>query len=151
MKAKILTGVNSLIGLILGLFGIGCVSCKYGVPEPVPMAEYGCPYATFEAKGKVTDENAQAVENIRVRIRNKYGDELPYIYTDENGEYNTGTLEGVFPPDSVDIIVTDTADIYAPDSVRIKVEYDKSEVSKDDHWNAGAGSVYQDFQLKKND
>ena len=150
MKAKILTRVNALIGLILGLFGFGCVGCavKYGIPEP-PAAEYGCPYATFEAQGKVTDEKAQPVENIRVRIRNRYGAELPELYTDGNGEYNTGKLEGVFPPDSVDIIVTDTADVYASDSARVKVEYDRSGVPESNHWNEGFGSVYQDFQLQK--
>ena len=150
MKAKILTRVNALIGLILGLFGFSCVSCvEYGVP--VPIAEYGCPYATFEAQGKVTDEKAQPVENICVRIRNRYGDELPELYTDANGEYKTGKLEGVIPPDSVDIIVTDTADVYASDTARVKVEYDRSGVPESNHWNEGFGSVYQDFQLTKKD
>ena len=148
MKAKLLTRVNALIGLILGLFGFSCVSCvEYGVP--VPVAEYGCPYATFEAKGKVTDENAQPVQNIRVQIKKNEQSAFPDIYTDENGEYNTFTYNGIFPLDSVDIIVSDTADIYAPDSVRVKVDYDRSQVAPSDHWNAGSGSVYQDFQLKK--
>ena len=148
MKAKFLTRVNALISLILGLFGFGCVSCvEYGVP--VPLAEYGSPYATFEAQGKVTDENARPVEKIRVRIKNRLGTEYPEIYTNENGEYNTGMLEGVYPPDSVDIVVTDITGNYASDSVRVKVNYDRSNVSKSDHWNEGVGSVYQDFRLTR--
>lgn len=148
MKAKLLTRVNALIGLILGLFGFSCVSCvEYGVPV-VPVAEYGCPYATFEAKGKISDENAKPVQNIRVQIKSRYESAFPEVYTDENGEYNTFTYN-VLPIDSVDIIVSDTADIYASDSVRVKVDYDRSQVAPSDHWNAGSGSVYQDFQLKK--
>ena len=151
MKAKILTRVNAMIAFFLTALGFG--SCgwmqKYGIPDPDIVAEYGCPYATFEAQGKVTDEKAQPVENIRVRIRNRYGAELPELYTDANGEYKTGKLEGVFPPDSVDIIVADTAGIYAPDTARVKVEYDRSGVPESNHWNEGFGTVYQDFQLQK--
>ena len=142
-----------MIAFFLTALGFG--SCgwmqKYGIPDPDIVAEYGCPYATFEARGKVTGENAKPVENIRVRIRNRYGAELPELYTDGNGEYNTGKLEGVIPPDSVDIIVTDTADVYASDTVRVKVEYDRSGVPESNHWNEGFGSVYQDFQLTKRD
>lgn len=147
MKAKFLTHVNALIGLILALFGFGCVSCvEYGVP---PLVKYGSPYNTLEATGKVTDENAKPIENIRVRIKTKKGGELHEIYTNADGEYATGMLFGSPYLDSVNIVVSDTADVYAPDSVRVKVTYDKSTVAKDDYWNQGAASIYQDFQLKK--
>ena len=69
-------------------------------------------------------------------------------YTNEDGEYYV-SLEDNWPIDSVDIIVTDTADVYEGDSVRVKVDYDRSGVSKDDNWNNGKGIVRQDFQLKK--
>lgn len=147
MKAKFLTRVNALIGLILALFGFGCASCvKYGAP---PLVKYGSPYSTLEATGKVTDENAKPIENIRVRIKTKSGSELHEIYTDADGEYATGTLGGSLYLDSIYIVASDTADVYAPDSVRVKVTYDKSGVDKDDSWNQGAASIYQDFQLKK--
>ena len=69
-------------------------------------------------------------------------------YTNEDGEYYV-SLEDNWPIDSVDIIVTDTADVYEGDSVRVKVDYDRSGVSKDDNWNNGKGIVRHDFQLKK--
>lgn len=147
MKAKFLTRFNALIGLILALFGFGCVSCvEYGVP---PLVKYGSPYNTLEATGKVTDENAKPLENIRVRIKTKSGAEMHEIYTNADGEYATGMLGSSPYLDSIYIVASDTADIYAPDSVRVKLTYDRSGVAKDDYWNEGAASIYQDFQLKK--
>lgn len=149
MKISLLTGINALIALLLTLLGFG--SCerrvKYGSPEPI--SEYGCPYASFEAAGKVTDKDAQPVENIRVRVKNVREDAyLPDQYSDENGEYKVA-VDYLFPPDSVDVVVTDTAGVYEGDSVRVKVEYDRSEVDKYDKWNDGKGIVHHDFQLKK--
>ena len=151
MKAKILTRFNAMIAFFLTALGFG--SCgwmqKYGIPDP--LVEYGCPYATFEATGSVTDENAQPVANIHVRVQNKRGNDFYRdTYTGENGEYAVYMGRGeFFPPDSVDVIVTDTADVYAPDSARVEVSYDRSEVSPTDHWNKGKGAIHQDFRLHK--
>ena len=54
-----------------------------------------------------------------------------------------------FPVDSVDLVVRDEAGIYASDSVRVKVDYDRSNVSPGDSWNRGNGFVEQDFTLQK--
>ncbi len=133
MKKSLLTGTNAVITFLMALLGFGTTGCfmKYGAP-----VEYGVPYASFEAAGKVTDEETQPVENIRVTMKTKR----------ENGYVS---LEDNWPIDSVDIIVTDTADVYEGDSVRVKVDYDRSGVSKGDNWNNGKGIVRQDFQLKK--
>ena len=146
MKKSLLTGTNAVITFLMALLGFGTTGCfmKYGAP-----VEYGVPHATFEAAGKVTDEAAQPVENIRVTMKTKRENEyLSDQYTNEDGEYYV-SLEDNWPIDSVDIIVTDTADVYEGDSVRVKVDYDRSGVSKGDNWNNGKGIVRQDFQLKK--
>lgn len=140
MKKSLLTGINALIAILLAFLGFG--SCERAL-------EYGCPYASFEAAGKVTDKDAQPVENIRVRAKDIRGDKyFPEQYTDEAGEYVVAS-DYNFPLDSVDVIVTDTAGVYEGDSVRVKVEYDRSKVAKGDHWNNGKGIVRHDFQLKK--
>ncbi len=140
-----------MITFLMALLGFGTTGCfkKYGVPDEPMLEKYGVPHATFEAAGKVTDEAAQPVENIRVTMKTKR--ENGYLsdqYTNEDGEYYV-SLEDNWPIDSVDIIVTDTADVYEGDSVRVKVDYDRSGVSKDDNWNNGKGIVRHDFQLKK--
>ena len=149
MKAKMLSGINAFITFVIGLLGFGLTGCfpsKYGSPDI--RVEYGCPYATLEVKGKVADEASQPIENIRVVTHSRYMDDGVETYTDENGNYQFDQTH-VFPVDSVDIIATDTAGVYAPDSVRVGVSYDRTGVAEDDHWNSGEGSAYHDFQLKK--
>ena len=150
MKKTLLTGTNAVITFLMALLGFGTTGCigLYGIVVPGPE-EYGTPYASFDAAGKVTDEETQPVENIHVKIKSKRpGRFLLDQYTNEDGEYYFSFLVDV-PDDSVDIVVTDTADIYQGDSVRVKVDYDRSGVAKDDNWNNGKGIVRQDFQLKK--
>ena len=150
MKKSLLTGTNAVITFLMALLGFGTSGCigLYGIVVPGPK-EYGTPYASFDAAGKVTDEDAQPLENIRVKIKSKWQNMHFYDqYTNEEGEYKI-TDGYYFPADSVDIIVADTADIYQGDSVRVKVDYDRSGVSKDDNWNEGTGIVRHDFQLKK--
>lgn len=144
MKRKILTGINALIALLLGILGLnGCFRC-----------EYGTPHATFEAAGTVTDEDNKPLENIRVTLKDRYRPNLDYrrtmpdVYTADDGTYTVGPYD-FFPVDSLDIIVTDTTGVYASDSVSVKVDYDRSNVEWGDNWNDGDGYVHQDFQLKK--
>ena len=156
MKAKVLTRINALLALLLSVLGFnGCFfRVKYGVdPNPGPIAEYGCPHAQFEVTGVVTDEHNAPLENVEIIVKemgNTYTprEYLQKVYTDEQGTY-LYTSDYLFPMDSMDIIATDTAGIYQEDSVRVKVDYDRSGVAPEDHWNAGVGIVYQDFQLKK--
>lgn len=141
MKAKVLTRVNAFLAFLLS--ALGFTACRDH------MLKYGCPNATFEAVGTVTDEASFPIKGIRVQVKDKRGNScFPETYTDENGKYRVGEYE-VFPMDSVDIIVTDTAGNYASDSVRVKVEYDKSNVPKDDDWNEGAGFATADFVLSR--
>ncbi len=146
MKTKVLTKIDSLIILILGLLGFS--SCES------PMAGYGTPYATLEATGVITDQENQPLKNIRVTIKEQANHIrpanalLPEQYTDDEGRYR-GITDNFLPRDSVDIIVTDTAGVYEADSARVKVDYDRNHVAQNDDWNQGDGYVQQDFQLKR--
>lgn len=149
MKAKLLTRINALIATLVSLLGF--TSCanflvKYGAPM-----EYGCPYARWDVNGKISDEENNPIENAQVILSSpKAGQIRDTLYSDEEGLYR-GSYPGVFPysKDSIDIVVRDTAGVYASDSVRVAVEYDKSEVADGDSWNGGTAYIQQDFQLKK--
>ena len=143
MKKVLLTRINAILAFLLTVLGFG--SCNRNEPAE-PRVAYGVPYATFEAAGKITNEQAQPVENINVRVMYPWNWSFLEQYTDAEGEYLVST-DAYRPTDSVDIVVTDTAGIYQGDSVRVKVKYDRSGV--EDYWNEGKGLVYHDFQLKK--
>lgn len=150
MKAKLLTRINALIATLVSLLGFtscGNLFLKYGAP----VVEYGTPFARWDVNGKVSDEENNPIEHAQVIVRSpKPGQIRDTLYSDEEGLYR-GSYEGVFPysNDSIDIVVRDTAGVYASDSVRIAVKYDKSEVADGDSWNGGTAYIQQDFQLKK--
>ena len=75
MKKSLLTGTNAVITFLMALLGFGTSGCigLYGIPEIPGPAEYGTPYATFEAAGKVTDEAAQPVEKYSRKDEDKMG------------------------------------------------------------------------------
>jgi len=146
MKAKFLKSINAFLeAAIIGLVGTSFSSCtKYGIVE----VEYGAPYATLEVSGAITDEEAKPVANIRVTVRNEDHQILPEAYSEEDGLYST-QANGAFPIPHIEIIAEDTSGVYAPDTAHVDVQYDRSDVSKGDHWNEGKASIQQDFQLKK--
>ena len=143
MKTKILTGINALIAALFGVLGMSCRQL---------VAEYGCPYATLDVSGTITDSEAQPVENIQVSVKlnaNPQAGKVPVAVSAEDGLYE-GELEGVFPVQTAMLYADDTTGVYASDSAEVKLTYDKSQVSPSDRWNSGTATVKQDFQLKKN-
>ena len=142
MIAKVLTRVNALIGIVLGLFGLTCVSC----------VEYGCPHADFEASGMISDQESQPIENIRVQL--KLGrNRVPFsraFYSGGNGQYQL-VVDDIIVTDSVYIVATDTTGVYASDSVCVPVVYSTKGIKKKDRWYEGKATITQDFQLKKQD
>lgn len=144
MKKNILAGINALIAILMGMLGVSCHIGYY---------EYGTPYATFEMSGTVTDEQEQPLENIQVAVRSRWDREngsLGYIVcsTNPDGQYEWREGRGAYM-DSIEIIVRDTAGVYESDSVNVGLEFDRSGVSKQDHWNLGKAEVQQDFVLGK--
>lgn len=82
-----LTGTNKLLAGLLTLLGFSVTSCE-------PTDEYGSPYATYEIKGKVVNEEGTAIPDIQVVISapNVYGEEDMFAYrdtlsTDKQGQF----------------------------------------------------------------
>ncbi len=147
MKAKILTRMNMILASLMALLGFSC--SEY--PDP----EYGSPHAELHVNGVVTDENDSPLENIKIDVKLDYkGNIYNYtwrdIYTDENGKWNywTGIDDGEMrvAPDSVLIVANDTANVYAPDSVKYPVVIDKTKGSE---WVTGVATAEVDLKLKK--
>ena len=146
MKTKVLNKINAVIAFLLSVLGFS--SCdftkKYGVPNEI-RSMYGTPYAEIEATGKVFNEQNEPVSSARVTLKDSYSIDS---YTDKDGIY-TIRVTNELPKDSISIVVNDTNGVYESDSVRIKVDYDRSDAKEHNDFYEGKASIYQDFQLKK--
>ena len=141
MKARILTRFNALLTFLLGLFGFGMTAC---------LVKYGVPHAELDVSGTITNQKEERLEEICVTIKQEGNQVLPRTYTNEMGRYKEqGNIH--MPQSTIDIIVEDPSGVYAPDSIRLAVTYDKSKVDRRDDWNRGKATIEQNFQLKKND
>ena len=100
----------------------------------------------FEAIGDITNEENEPIESIEVAAKYR-GYPLVTGYSNEDGAYRIH--EDYFPDlfDSIDLVARDTSGIYESDSVRVKVEIDRS--TSHDKWFEGTFAVQHDFQLKK--
>lgn len=83
----------------LGLMGISCAASCDEINNQ--MAEYGCPYAQFEIKGKVTDPEGNPIKGIEVSS-DFIGEST---YTKEDGTYLY--KGGFFPGDTMPLSMKD--------------------------------------------
>ena len=65
-----LTFTNKILAGLLSLLGFSLAAC-----DKIGADEYGCPYADYEIKGKVVDENGKAINGIQVIIPDPFGNE----------------------------------------------------------------------------
>lgn len=79
---------NKLIWMLLALLGFSA-----GCEEETE--EYGCPYATYSVKGKVTDEAENPIPGIRVTL-DRYHDQL----TDSDGRFAFVNLQATLSSDA---------------------------------------------------
>lgn len=91
--------MKKIISLLLGILGFTVTSCyhtKYGVPE-----------ASFHLQGKITDENANPIGNIRIRIDNNTGSS-DTVYSSQTGYFENQYT--VFEPDNTFTIHAEDTD-----------------------------------------
>ncbi len=98
MRKNQLKRYNRLIAFLMSLLGVGGGFTITGC-EKVSPCEYGTPHATYKLNGKVTNENNEGINNIRVTM---YYDTA---FTDESGNYN---LESINYPPGQEVILTFT-------------------------------------------
>ncbi|MCM1034745.1 MAG: radical SAM-associated putative lipoprotein [Paludibacter sp.] len=147
MKRKVIISINSLLTSLLTFLGFGCTlfGNMYGTPPVECM--YGVPSADISVSGHVSDKQGQPLQDIEVSVYGMRNDEYPLtdgIYTDKEGNYNARI--SAFPIDSIMLIAKDTAEQYAPDTLKTELDYDMSNA---DNWYVGEADVHADFILEK--
>ena len=80
---------------LLCLIGFGSsVACSPGMVAD----EYGSPCASYEVKGKVTDQQGEPIQGIQVRCGAMYDEP---VYTDSDGSYQLSG--GGFPREKIEV------------------------------------------------
>lgn len=140
LKLKVLAQINVLLSAVLSLFG--CAEIHEDM--------YGVPYVTYQYSGEVTNEQKQPLEDIQVTIKApKYGNaRMNYepVVTGKDGRFDGSMRYDNSQVDTLNVVFTDTTQVYQADSTQVVVKWQKSE--KD--WCMGECEFEVHMQLKKN-
>lgn len=151
MRKKFYAMLNMLLAPVLAMLGFnGCDNAFNGV------CLYGVPYAKYDVKGTVLNEEGEQLEGMKVTPKEIYTFEnfegcevLKATSTDSKGQYQTsGSWSGYSPGSVLRIVVEDPQHVYATDSVDITLK--RTNKGKDD-WCEGTDVGTADFRLKRND
>ncbi|MBD5228024.1 MAG: hypothetical protein HDS67_08355 [Bacteroidales bacterium] len=148
------SNIAQLCGIIITLLGFsGCDKDNGGDEPALGPCMYGTPYATFEMKGMVTDENDQPVADAVVRVSDSEDtiteENSDWVFfakgvTDQNGYYCITGRE--FGPKAIRIECLPDDPNLEPQTLIIDVQYDNPNDNNDDHW--GHADLTVDFKLK---
>jgi len=140
IKFSVLARINMFLGAMLALFGC----------EEHFVALYGSPYTMYKYAGSVTNEQKEPLKDVQVTIKApKYNnDRMNYtpIFTDEDGRFSGELRDGYDFVDTLNVVFTDTTQVYQADSTQVVVKWQKSEEA----WCDGECEFEVNMQLKKN-
>jgi putative lipoprotein (rSAM/lipoprotein system) len=141
MKTKLFrTKCNNLLQRFIRLFSLSSIAF-------VVTACYGSPYAEYDVRGQVTNEDYEPLEDMQVVVKsyNKY-EWADTVYTNQAGEFHTEYGMTSFGGDCLQVIVNDPKGEYLSDTVH--VANNSMDKEKDSSWTAEY-SVEVNIQLKK--
>ena len=117
---------NGVITAILGLMGItftGCFAVKYGPAMP------DC---SLSLDGEVTDEQNEPLKSMQVIIKTPRLGTIDSLYTNAGGKFNTAYALPESENDTLQILVNDTSNVYASDTVQ--VPFSDMELESESEW-----------------
>lgn len=145
MKAKLLTRVNALITLLMGVLGFSSCESHF-------MGMYGVPSGNLTFEGKVVNEEQEALPDVQIVRRGGWKDDIPQMYWEEYADTLYTNSEGeyyreypdIFPLQYQKITATDPSGIYESTDTIVTVEYKGGQ-----GWYEGKAALKVDFVLKK--
>ena len=132
---------NWLLATAAGLLGMN-VSC-----ERFFMAEYGCPEADYEVKGRVTTQGNVPIEGIEVSLNEYHADT-----TDADGRYYLSYGNFPYERDTANVTFSDIdgeANGHYADTT-VQVVFNRSDLhGGDGHWYEGRATKEMDVKLRE--
>lgn len=155
IRKRLYAKLNVLLGSVLTMLGFnGCGENPFN-----SVCLYGTPYANFDVKGAVLNEDGDKLEGMKVTTKEVYQEQNTVVWanvlqqssTDARGRYQH---QGRWYPHGVDdsqvlrVVVEDPKGAYAADSVDVELTHTKE--GKGD-WCDGTDVSTADFRLKRID
>lgn len=148
---------NKIIVWLLALLGFGaatagCGNLMYGSPTP---DEYGTPHASFEVKGKVTDQAGEPVRGIKISVNWDnpaiVSEDHLSATTDSKGEYVlqdsfAWPATGKLAVTATDVDGAENGGDFATKTVNVEVK-ESDYTGGSGSWNHGAMRKTADFEL----
>lgn len=145
---------NWLLTGFLTLLGFAC--SDENREDGGTVEEYGTPYATYEIKGKVINENESPIPNIEIQSESRmgYSDTSIYKPITPDSEKNVKTNQdgnftaqyGAFPTDTIRIIAIDGSSNNSFLNDTIKIGLKNEDYTGGNKWYKGA--VKKDITIK---
>ena len=139
MKIKYLKLKNWLLVSMATLLGLN-TACDLSTTE-----EYGCPYADFHVKGKVTDPNGVPIPGIQVSM------DYDFDTTDAEGQYavQSGRIPGNETVFDVVFSDVDGAENGLFKNDTVPVTFQQSELTGGDGWYEGSATQTLNVTLQR--
>lgn len=153
IKKKFYGLLNTVLASVLTMLGLsGCDAFN-------EVDLYGSPYAKYDVKGTIINEEGEQLEGMKVTpkeihtydgLEGYYAYELESTSTDSKGQYHaSGTWTGHYPYSiNLRIVIEDPQHVYATDSVDVTLT--RTNKNKGE-WCVGTDEGTADLRLKRND
>lgn len=131
---------NGVITAILGLMGItftGCFAVKYG---PVMLEN------TLDIDGEVINEQNEPLKSVQVIMRTHRLGTIDSLHTNDAGKFNATYALLESGNDTLQIVINDTSNVYAPETLQIP--FTDMELESESEWSK-CYDLDIDIQLKK--
>lgn len=152
MTLKLKKVLNRIAAFMLVVLGFS--SCGNDGDDPIPD-EYGTPFATYQLKGKITDQDGKPLNGIQVQLCLSGVKDNPIspLNTDEDGNYVYKPLLYYSSYGDIKIKITDVdgqanGGEFNTDSV-MPTEMQLKQTKEGDGWDAGTYDVIADKKLTK--
>ena len=128
---KLRAWMNALITTVLGVLGV--TSC-IAPPMYGPAVMYGpaMPDCSLSLDGEVTDEQNEPLKSMQVIIKTPRLGTIDSLYTNAGGKFNTAYALPESENDTLQILVNDTSNVYASDTVQ--VPFSDMELESESEW-----------------
>lgn len=127
--------MKKIISIILALLGYSIWGC---------IEKYGVPFTSFQLKGKVRNEQATPIKNIKIIVEKKY-ESADTLYTSETGNYDV--TFPLYEPNNV--INVSVEDIDGEENNGMFVSQSKTIILKETDFNNGNKEWYESPVIKE--